>query len=90
MRVLPVIALCLAVAACSDQPPPEETPPGVPDEASMVGADRDKFGCITSAGYRWCGMKLSCVRPFELAEEEGFENTEENFLMFCENKTPKN
>ena len=84
MRILSTFALCVAIAGCSGEAPPEQ-----PQPEDLVGADRDQFGCIPSAGYRWCGMKLSCVRPWELAGEEGFENTEENFLAFCENKTPK-
>lgn len=26
----------------------------------MLGADRDEFGCISSAGYHWCNYTQSC------------------------------
>lgn len=31
-----------------------------------VGADRDKHGCIHSAGYTWSEINKTCLRPFEL------------------------
>ena len=34
--------------------------------AQKVGADRDKHGCIRSAGYTWSEINNSCLRPFEL------------------------
>lgn len=34
----------------------------------MVGGDADAHGCITSAGYTWCGGQ--CVRPWESACED--------------------
>ncbi len=81
-----MIVLCLAFVGCSGDTPPEQSQPA---PVERVGADRDQFGCIASAGYRWCDVKSSCVRPWELATQEGFENTEEAFLAFCENKTPE-
>ena len=30
----------------------------------MVGGDRDKHGCIGSAGYTWCAGLNRCVRPW--------------------------
>jgi hypothetical protein len=32
----------------------------------MVGADRDEFGCITSAGYSWCDYTQTCESIDEL------------------------
>ncbi|EOD79901.1 Subtilisin-like serine protease [Grimontia indica] len=51
---------------------------------NAVGADRDEFGCIPSAGYQWCAYTNQCERPWELAEAEGFDNTPELFDGFCE------
>jgi len=34
-------------------------------EEKMVGNDRDKHGCIGSAGYVWNEEKNKCVRPWE-------------------------
>ena len=32
-----------------------------------VGGNRDRHGCLTGAGYSWCELGQSCVRPWELA-----------------------
>lgn len=32
----------------------------------LVGGDRDKHGCIGSAGYTWSAIKNECVRLFEV------------------------
>ena len=29
------------------------------------GGDRDRHGCIKSAGYRWCHSLGRCIRPWE-------------------------
>ena len=26
----------------------------------LLGADRDEYGCISSAGYHWCNYTQSC------------------------------
>lgn len=31
----------------------------------LVGADKDKHGCIGSAGYTYSLIKKECIRPFE-------------------------
>ncbi len=49
----------------------------------VVGADRDKYGCIPSAGYSWCAKKKQCVRSWELAKKEGFVNNKKSFDSFC-------
>jgi hypothetical protein len=55
----------------------------ISDPPSAVGADRDQHGCIGSAGYKWCARTGECERPWELAEEAGFENTPSNFEEYC-------
>ncbi len=35
------------------------------NNSEMVGNDRDKYGCIASAGYVWCESKEKCIRPWE-------------------------
>ena len=32
----------------------------------ILGADRDEFGCIGSAGYSWCNYTKSCTSANEL------------------------
>ncbi len=60
---------------------------GCSDERSTVtGADRDAHGCIASAGYKWCAKTSQCERPWELAQKEKFEKSEEAFNGFCGNK----
>lgn len=34
---------------------------------SLVGADKDKNGCLSTAGYTWSVVKQECVRLFEVA-----------------------
>lgn len=31
----------------------------------VLGNDKDKHGCVTSAGYRWSEVKQNCIRIFE-------------------------
>jgi len=33
--------------------------------AQVTGSDRDKHGCIGSAGYQWSELKKECVQLFE-------------------------
>jgi len=54
-------------------------------EERKTGGDRDEFGCIRSAGYRWCEKTGQCERPWLLAKEKGFENTPEAFETYCDN-----
>ncbi|MFZ7108310.1 hypothetical protein [Avibacterium avium] len=39
-----------------------------PSSMPLVGADRDKRGCIPSAGYTWSELKQQCVQPFSIAD----------------------
>lgn len=32
---------------------------------NRYGGDRDKHGCIGSAGYKWCHSLKKCIRPWE-------------------------
>ncbi len=36
-------------------------------QAKRIGGNRDSHGCLTGAGYSWCEIGNSCVRPWELA-----------------------
>ncbi|MFZ2970791.1 MAG: hypothetical protein WA063_06605 [Minisyncoccia bacterium] len=42
--------------------------------STIVGEDRDKHGCIGSAGYSWCEAKNKCLRKWE--EKCGFTESE--------------
>lgn len=52
-------------------------------QASKTGADRDKHGCIHSAGYAWCNQTKQCERQWELAKQQGFENNAQAFQNYC-------
>lgn len=49
----------------------------------LVGGDRDEHDCIGSAGYQWCARLEECIRPWELAEQKGIENTPEGIARLC-------
>lgn len=61
----------------------ETTGPAATVEPALTGADRDEQGCIGSVGYRWCAQQTACVRPWNLAEQEGIVNDAESFEQFC-------
>jgi hypothetical protein len=70
----------ISVASLAGFPSDESA---ISDPPSAVGADRDEHGCVGSAGYKWCARRGECERPWELAEEAGFENTPSNFEKYC-------
>ncbi|WP_316836792.1 hypothetical protein [Pedobacter nutrimenti] len=47
------------------QTPAKPEKPAKPAKPVMVGGDRDKHGCIGSAGYTYSVIKKDCVRLFE-------------------------
>lgn len=42
---------------------------------NLVGNDKDKHGCIGSAGYVWSEVMQDCIRPFE-SEIKLFSNSD--------------
>lgn len=74
MTLLLILSLVF-ISACSQQ--------SSGDSETKFGSDRDAHGCIASAGYSWCPRTEQCERPWELAEQEGFDNTEQGFQKFC-------
>lgn len=82
LRVILVVSVSAAFAACSaTSPPPRDEPAAHVDR--MVGGDRDAHGCIASAGYQWCERAKRCARSWELAKEAGFDNTSDAFAQYC-------
>jgi len=63
------------ISACSQQ--------SSDDDKMLLGGNRDVHGCIASAGYSWCPRTEQCEQSWELAEQEGFHNTEQAFQEFC-------
>ena len=72
-----VLALCVLLVGCAGQMP------AAPDEARLVGSDRDKHGSIGPAGYSWCAKTRQCELPWLLAELVGLSNTSKNFAEYC-------
>ncbi|MEI7603805.1 MAG: hypothetical protein WCJ19_02190 [bacterium] len=33
--------------------------------AKKIGGEKDKYGCLTAAGYSWCESKNACIRSWE-------------------------
>lgn len=38
---------------------------GQADTVHVVGGDKDKHGCIASAGYTWSEVQKDCIRLWE-------------------------
>lgn len=50
-------------------PAEHSAPPSMASvDSPRVGDDRDRHGCIGSAGYQWCEKQGDCVRPWEVIE----------------------
>jgi hypothetical protein len=77
---------CVAILACTgskDAGGDAKTSTEPTGDSRRPGSDRDEHGCIGSAGYQWCERTTQCERPWELAEQEGFENSREAFKAWC-------
>jgi hypothetical protein len=64
------------------------------DTSPIVGNDKDKHGCIGSAGYTWSVLKKECVRTFELTHTDknaieliSIDNTQKMVVLFSSDKT---
>ena len=44
---------------------------GSGEEPGPIGGQRDEHGCLGPAGYSWNGTIGACIRPWELAGDEG-------------------
>ncbi len=75
--MLAAVTVCVIISGCADRKAATDA------AATPTGADRDAHGCIGSAGYSWCASTGQCERPWELAEQQGFDNTAEGFAQFC-------
>jgi hypothetical protein len=48
-----IVLVCVILTACAQKQKP------------LLGGDKDKHGCIGSAGYTWCEAKKKCLRVWE-------------------------
>jgi hypothetical protein len=60
---LSMAIVALLLTACSNSS--KKAGDNVQDAPKMAGSDRDKHGCIPSAGYQWSEIRNSCIRLFE-------------------------
>ena len=74
-KPLYLLILSISLIACSGK--------NIKVEKNLPGSDRTAYGCKFSAGYKWCKSINQCVRPWELAIQEGFINSEKPFKEFC-------
>ncbi len=51
-----------------------------------ISGDKDAHGCIGTAGFKWCARTNKCERPWELAKEKNFDNTNKAFDAYCASK----
>lgn len=70
--------LFLVLSACNGQKP---------DGTPTVGGDRDKHGCIGSAGYQWSALRSECIRLFEAGirldpKAQDLNQTTSAFIVF--------
>ena len=72
-RILSISIALMFLNACTKEVTPQ----------TLAGSDKDTHECIGSAGYLWCAKENVCVRPWELAKDKGFENTEGDVKKYC-------
>ena len=34
-------------------------------KTTLIGGEKDEYGCLISAGYTWCELKKKCIRLWE-------------------------
>ena len=55
----------------------------VPGRRNIVGGDRDKHGCIGSAGYQWSEVQQDCIRVFEKGiRMKAVDGSQSAFIVF--------
>ena len=55
---------------------------------TLVGSDKDKHGCIGSAGYTWCEVRKECIRLFEKGiRVKSVESNQSAFIVFNTDST---
>ena len=60
----------------------------VPGRRNRVGGDRDKHGCIGSAGYQWSEVQQDCIRVFEKGiRMTAVDGSQSAFIVFSPDST---
>lgn len=67
MKRLSIIPLLVLLAACQGQAKRStiSRTKDIGKEIHTIGGDKDKHGCLTSAGYNWSEVRNDCIRLFE-------------------------
>lgn len=78
-----LIFLVISISGCTLTEPSQKSKT---NGTALIGSDRDRHNCISSAGYLWCAKDKQCTRPWELANQQRFQNSLENFNAYCENE----
>ncbi|MFP5438040.1 MAG: hypothetical protein ACLGH8_09655 [Bacteroidia bacterium] len=67
--------------------------PASSDAITVTDADKDKNGCVPSAGYHWSVMRKDCIRPVEegfrlnsIEKIEDESDIKSAFVIFSEDK----
>lgn len=64
MKILPILLTAtIILTACQ---PSQKDPIENNRQSTVVGADRDRHGCIGTAGYTWSEVKQDCVQLFNM------------------------
>ncbi|MGO1244888.1 hypothetical protein [Sphingobacterium sp. JB170] len=64
MRYLSLILFVYLLNACQGAKKNSESQSDSPSSI-VVGNEKDKNGCLVSAGYTWSKLKEECIRPWE-------------------------
>jgi len=87
MRFLIVLTTIIASLSACKTKDPDMPVESSATEQKIIGADKDSYGCIPSAGYVWCLRTKQCERPWELSEKKEFENSQIIFDKYCDTPT---
>jgi len=64
MKILPILLTAtMLLTACQPSP---KGPIENNSQPTTIGADRDRHGCIGTAGYTWSEVKQDCVQLFNI------------------------
>lgn len=64
MKYLFIILFIYALSSCQGAKKNDESKNGS-SSSITVGNEKDKNGCLISAGYTWSKLKEDCIRPWE-------------------------
>lgn len=82
-HMLAVIILCAGLLSACGQKKAQQASQTEQESAEMVGNDRDKHGCIASAGYTWSEVQQNCIRLFDSGIRlEAIDGQSSAYLVF--------